>query len=88
MSFREPSKISCEPTQRNQRSTLSTADFTVSPAFIKEDIHKNVFGGKTASIQRVTNGGHLIPQVQPDGVADAVLNTFSSLRASSMQSRL
>lgn len=67
---------------------LSTADLTVSPAPVKEDIQKNAFKGKAASIQRVANGGHIVPQVQPDCVADAILTTFHSSVASPAKSRL
>ena len=74
--------------QRIQCSTSNIADLAISPTPIKKDIHENAFKGKTASIQRVANGGHLIPQVQPDGVAEAILNTFSSLRTFTAKSRL
>lgn len=82
MSFGGQSTITCEPKQHNLRSTSSNADQAVSPASLKEDIHKNAFKGKAASIQRVADGGHLVPQEKPDGVADAILTTFSSLTAS------
>lgn len=88
MSSGELSTIICEPKQRILPSASRMADLAVSPAFVKEDIHKNAFKGKTASIQRVANGGHLAPQVQPDGVADAILTTFGSLAASPTKSRL
>jgi len=61
-------------------------DYIPSP--VKEDIHKNAFKGKTASIQRVANCGHLVPLVEPDSVADAILNTFSSLTTFTAKSRL
>jgi len=81
--------ITCEPKQRILSSTPSAADLAVSPAPVKEDIQKNAFKGKAASIQRVANGGHLVPQVQPDNVADAILTTFcSSLKPSSAKSKL
>jgi len=88
MSFGEPSTITCEPKQRIHRPTLGTADLNVSPPPVKEDIHKNGFRGKAASIQRVANSGHLAPQVKPDSVADAILTTFSSLTTSPTKSRL
>jgi hypothetical protein len=80
--------ITCEPTQHIQYSTLSVAELAASSTPVKEDIHRNSFRGKTASIQRVANGGHLVPQVQPDSVADAILNTFSSLTTFAARSRL
>jgi len=54
----------------------ATDDYISAP--VKEDIHRNGFKGKAASIQRVPNGGHLVPLVNPDGVADVILATFSA----------
>ena len=55
---------------------LSTANFVISPATVKEDVHENAFKGRAASIQLVAGCGHLAPLVQPDDVADAVLNVI------------
>lgn len=45
---------------------------------VREDIHDNAFKGKAASMQQVEKCGHLVPLVQPDSVADAILNTFTT----------
>lgn len=59
------------------------------PALVKEDIHNNASKGKTVSIQRIQNCGHLVPMVRPDSVADAILNTFDLVVAPpTMRSRL
>lgn len=88
MSFGELSTITCEPKRHILASTSGTADSVISPGPVKEDIHKKAFKGKAASVQRVAHGGHLAPQVKPDGVADAILTTFNSLAASTTKSRL
>jgi len=54
-------------------------DYISAP--VKEDIHKNAFKGKAASIQRIANCGHLAPLVRPDDVANAILTTFGSFAA-------
>jgi len=87
MSYGELSTITCELRQCIPRSTTSTADLAVSPGLVKEDIHRNGFKGKAASIQRVPNGGHLVPQVKPDGVADAILATFGGLTGSTTNTK-
>lgn len=66
----------------------STTDLSISPVPIKEDIHKNAFKGKAASIQRVADAGHLVPQVKPDDVADVILTTFNLLTPFPTKSRL
>lgn len=59
------------------------------PAPVKEDIRKRASGGKAASVQRIASCGHLVPMVQPDGVADAILNTFGLVAPPpTMRSRL
>lgn len=78
MSSGEPSTITCKQ-EKLLCSPLSSANLAASSAPIKEDVHENAFKGKAASIQRIPGCGHLVPLVQPDIVADAILNTFASL---------
>lgn len=72
------STITCKQ-QHLRCSVSSTANLAISPAPVKEDIFNNAFKGRVASVQRIAKCGHLVPLVQPDAVADAILSTFSSM---------
>lgn len=85
MSFGGQSTTTCKP-EEFRYSASSSADIAISPAPVKEDIHNSALKGKAASIQRIANSGHLVPLVQPDSVADAILKALGSL--STAKSRL
>ncbi|KAF9033241.1 alpha/beta-hydrolase [Hymenopellis radicata] len=54
---------------------------TLVPTYIQVDLSNVAKGRQLASITRLSKGGHLVVQENPDGVAEAILKEFNSPNA-------